>query len=81
MAIWHLSQVQVPYRILRHLLSLNRSPAVFAALKFATVRSDIDPLYQQLRDPRLFGGKKLVPQGIEIHQRLAHVIFSQSFNL
>jgi hypothetical protein len=35
------------------------------------VHPDVDPLDQQLHDPRLLGREQLVPQGIELEQRLA----------
>ena len=37
------------------------------------VRADIDPLDQQLDDPRLLGREQLVPERVEPLQRLAHL--------
>jgi hypothetical protein len=35
---------------------------------------DIDPLYQQLDDTRLLGREQLVPQRVELLQRLARAV-------
>ena len=42
--------------------------------------ADVDPLDQQLDDPRLLGREQLIPKRIEPLQRLAHIGFAETID-
>ena len=73
------------YKVLRYCLPIFRSNStqVGGQIRHPSVRSrisapsgaDIDTLYEQLDNARLFGGKQCAPERIEPLQRLAHLGF------